>query len=60
MRRTIGHFALCALARINGTSPVDYLPEEPKRNAVRRMTREVLVSSVGCWESVLDVVNSSL
>src|SRR5262249_43601489 len=35
--RGAGHFAVCALARIDGTSPVDYLPEEPKREAVRRL-----------------------
>jgi 5-methylthioribose kinase len=29
--RAIGHFAVCLLARIDGTSPVDYLPEEAKR-----------------------------
>src|SRR5260370_135522 len=40
--RGIGHFAVCLLARIDGTSPVDYLPEEPKREAVRRLGRRVL------------------
>jgi 5-methylthioribose kinase len=60
MRRAIGHFALCALARIDGTSPVDYLPEAAKRDAARRIARRMLSSSIGCWESVLDVVNSSL
>ena len=60
MQRAVGHFALCALARIDGTSPVDYLPEEPKRQVVRRLTRNVLDESIGCWESVLDEVNSLL
>src|SRR5207249_1212589 len=30
-RRGVGHFAVCLLARVDGTSPVEYLPEEPKR-----------------------------
>lgn len=55
-RRAVGHFALCALARIDGTSPVDYLPEEPKRAAVRRFARRVLDQHVCCWESALGEV----
>ena len=51
--RGIEHFAVCALARIDGTSPVDYLPEEPKREAVRRLGRRVAgrARSAGrtCW-----------
>ena len=43
-RRAIPHFAVCALARIDGTSPVDYLPEEPKRETVRALSRRVLQS----------------
>jgi 5-methylthioribose kinase len=52
-RRGIGHFAVCALARIDGTSPVDYLPEERRREAVRRLGRRVLWESPPCWEDVL-------
>jgi 5-methylthioribose kinase len=59
-RRAIGHFALCALARIDGTSPVDYLPVEPKQDSVRRLSREVLDGQIGCWENVLEVVTSLL
>jgi 5-methylthioribose kinase len=55
-RRAIGHFALCALARVDGTSPVDYLPEEGKRESVRRLSREVLDNQPSCWEHVLDMV----
>jgi 5-methylthioribose kinase len=58
MRRAIDHFALCALARVDGTSPVDYLPEELKREAVRRLTRRVLEEGICCWESVLSAVAS--
>jgi 5-methylthioribose kinase len=49
------HFAVCLLARIDGTSPVDYLPEEPKREAVRRLGRRVLLDGVNRWEDVLAV-----
>jgi 5-methylthioribose kinase len=51
--RGIGHFAVCALARIDGTSPVDYLPEEPRREAVRRLGRRVLREWPARWEDVL-------
>jgi 5-methylthioribose kinase len=56
----IEHFAVCALARIDGTSPVDYLPEEPRREAVRRIGRQVLWDKPHSWESVLSICNSSL
>ncbi len=52
-RRGIGHFAACLLARIDGTSPVDYLPEEPKREGVRRLARQVLRERPARWEDVL-------
>jgi 5-methylthioribose kinase len=53
--RGTGHFAVCLLARIDGTSPVDYLPEEPKRAAIRRLGRCVLFDRVGAWEDVLAI-----
>jgi 5-methylthioribose kinase len=59
-RRAIEHFALCALARIDGTSPVDYLPEESNRDLVRRLSRHVLESELACWETVLAEVDSRL
>ncbi len=59
-RRAIDHFALCMLARIDGTSPVDYLPEEPKRQAVRRLSTDLLESGIGCWETALAEVADSL
>jgi 5-methylthioribose kinase len=51
----IGHFAVCALARIDGTSPVDYLPEEAKREAVRRLGRRTLWERPADWEAVLSL-----
>jgi 5-methylthioribose kinase len=53
--RGVGHFAACLLARIDGTSPVDYLDEEPKREAARRVGRRVLLDGVRAWEEVLSI-----
>jgi 5-methylthioribose kinase len=53
--RGIGHFAVCALARIDGTSPVDYLKEETEREAVRSLGREVLAREPQQWEEVLQM-----
>jgi 5-methylthioribose kinase len=58
--RGIEHFAVCALARIDGTSPVDYLPEEPRREAVRRLGRKVLHERPQLWEDVLALAAASL
>jgi 5-methylthioribose kinase len=52
-----GHFAACLLARIDGTSPVDYLPEEAKREAARRLGRRVLLDAVRAWEDVLRIAD---
>jgi 5-methylthioribose kinase len=49
----IEHFAVCALARIDGTSPVDYLPDEPRREVVRRLGRRVLGERPTRWDEVL-------
>jgi 5-methylthioribose kinase len=51
--RGIEHFAVCLLARIDGTSPVDYLTEEPKRESVRRIGRKLLRERPGNWQEVL-------
>jgi 5-methylthioribose kinase len=56
-QRGIGHCAVCALARIDGTSPVDYLPEEPEREAVRRLGRRILEEGPARWEDVLQIVD---
>jgi 5-methylthioribose kinase len=53
--RGLEHFAVCALARIDGTSPVDYLPEPPKREAVRQWCRQVLWDRPRRWEEVLEM-----
>jgi 5-methylthioribose kinase len=39
------HLGVCLLARVDGTSPVDYL-EERGRNAVRKLARRILLDGV--------------
>ncbi len=60
MARGIQHFGVCALARIDGTSPVDYLPEEPKREAVRRLCRRVLGDRPRRWAEVEELSDIEL
>jgi 5-methylthioribose kinase len=56
VRRGVGHLAVCLLARIDGTSPVDYLTDEARREAVRRVGRELLHHPPGDWDGVLGCV----
>jgi 5-methylthioribose kinase len=58
--RGIGHLAVCLLARIDGTSPVDYLPQEEKRRAVRRLGRQVLGDRPRHWEDVLGLAEPTV
>jgi 5-methylthioribose kinase len=58
--RGIGHCAACLLARIDGTSPVDYLPEEFTREAVRRVARQMLFESIQHWQEVLELCDSEM
>jgi hypothetical protein len=51
--RGVPHLGACLLVRIDGTSPVDYLPEEPKREAVRRLGRRLLLKRPRSWSDVL-------
>lgn len=54
------HLAVCLLARIDGTSPVDYLPEEDKRECVRKLARQILLDRVGRWTEVLALAEQHL
>ena len=58
--RGIGHCAACLLARIDGTSPVDYLPEEFKREVVRRLARRMLHEPIQKWQDVLELCDAEL
>jgi 5-methylthioribose kinase len=58
--RGIAHFAACILTRVDGTSPVEYLPEESKREAVRRLGRILLLERVNRWDQVLVLFETEL
>jgi 5-methylthioribose kinase len=51
--RGIEHLAVCLLARIDGTSPVEYLTEEPKRELVRTVGRRLLAERPATLHEVL-------
>lgn len=53
---SIEHCAACLLARIDGTSLVDYLPEEPKRDAVRQLARRLLFDPVSQWKQATELL----
>jgi 5-methylthioribose kinase len=57
-RRTVAHLAACALARVDGTSPVDYLPRTEQREIVRRLCRRVLLEGIGTLGAVYSLVKS--
>jgi 5-methylthioribose kinase len=58
--RGIEHCAVCLLARIDGTSPVEYLPEEDKREVIRRLGRRMLWERPRQWEEVLAMAAEEL
>ena len=58
--RGIGHCGVCLLARIDGTSPVDYLPEEHKRDVARQVGRRMLLDRPTTWENVLEILASAM
>jgi 5-methylthioribose kinase len=60
MRRGIGHFGLCVLARIDGTSPVDYLTEGLQRDTARRLGRAALLDRPASWDDVLTLAGRLL
>lgn len=51
--RGVGHLGVCLLARVDGTSPVDYLTEDRQREAARRLGRRLLSDPPAGWEDVL-------
>jgi 5-methylthioribose kinase len=57
-RRTVANLAGCALARVDGTSPVDYLPRNEQRERVRRVCRHVLVEGIQRLAAVYSLVTS--
>jgi aminoglycoside phosphotransferase (APT) family kinase protein len=59
VRRGIPHLGACLLVRIDGTSPVDYLAEETKRDAVRRLAQKLLLGSLTDWKGVLAIAETA-
>jgi 5-methylthioribose kinase len=57
--RGIAHVGACLLARVDGTSPVDYLTE-PVRAAVRRLGTSVLLNRPERWDAVLAMCTEEL
>jgi 5-methylthioribose kinase len=53
VRFGIAHCAVCLLARVDGTSPVDYLPEQERKDAVRELGKRLLLEGVRTWEEVM-------
>jgi 5-methylthioribose kinase len=51
--RGIGNFALCAWARLDGKSPVEYLSDQARRELVRTLCREILDRNVRAWPEVV-------
>jgi aminoglycoside phosphotransferase (APT) family kinase protein len=47
------HCGVVMLVRVDGTSPVDYLPEDCLRTAARQLARSLLLQPTGDWQEVL-------
>jgi 5-methylthioribose kinase len=58
--RGVAHFAVCTIARIDGTSPVDYLADEVKRAAARRIGRQILLGRVTRWDEALAIADACI
>ncbi len=59
-RRTIANLAGCMLARIDGKSTVDYLPEQSKQDTVRSFCKRLFHKPPKLFETVLDELNRQL
>ncbi|SIO29180.1 Phosphotransferase enzyme family protein [Singulisphaera sp. GP187] len=55
VRRACLHAAACSLARVDGTSPVDYL-DAAKQATVRQFARAALHARPATWDEVLDLL----
>ena len=59
-RRGIKHLGVCLLARVDGTSPVDYLPGDAQREIVRRLGRAILLGGLDSWNGLWDWCNKQI
>jgi 5-methylthioribose kinase len=51
----IEHLGVCLLARVDGTSPVDYL-DDAQRETVRRLGRRILLEKPDGWHEVVTML----
>jgi 5-methylthioribose kinase len=58
--RAFAHLGVCLLARIDGTSPVDYLAEGSRREAVRNLGRWLLRERPADWGMVHEYLEGLL
>jgi 5-methylthioribose kinase len=58
--RGVAHWGACLLARIDGTSPVDYLQQDWQRELVRGLGRAVLLDGVASIANVIGLASSML
>jgi 5-methylthioribose kinase len=58
--RAVKHLAACSLARIDGTSPVDYLTDAADRDLVRAFSRRLLQDSVNSLPVAFDILGLAL
>jgi 5-methylthioribose kinase len=59
-RRVVAHLAGCSLARVDGTSPVDYLPQTWQRELVRSVCLRALTENIQQLAAVYSLVTSSV
>jgi 5-methylthioribose kinase len=59
-QRAFLNFAGCALARLDGKSPVDYLPGEERRQQIRRFCRTIFEQGVDSWDDVLALARRAI
>jgi 5-methylthioribose kinase len=52
--RGVANFALCAAARLDGKSPVEYLSEQWRRERMRGLCREILERDAQTWPEVVE------
>lgn len=58
--RGVAHCGACLLARIDGTSPVEYLTDESKRDIVRRLGMAILLEDLEAVVEVLEWTDHAL
>lgn len=57
--RGVRNFALCAWARLDGKSPVEYLSDEGRRELIRAVCRRVLAGEANDWAAMLELVRQA-